>query len=163
MKQNNTGNILAIILAFILLFVIIFCVLPLKTIPYTVSVVYQDVEYYPEQELYYTTETYTDPEPYEATESYTKFIPHPFPYNVAVPCGYYRTSDNRTVPQYCTGIEYYNACQQVTETRNVIKIRYVEKEKQVINQRIVQKQRQVMKLRNETKWKNVPIFNLSGE
>jgi hypothetical protein len=62
------GTVIAIIL--------VVCLVPLKTVAYEVTVDYEDIETYYEDEPYELTETYYEDEPYEVTETYYEDEPY---------------------------------------------------------------------------------------
>lgn len=66
---------LFIVASVILVVALIICFAPLKTVAYAVTIDYEDVETYYEDEPYETIEIYYEDEPYEDTENYSEAVP----------------------------------------------------------------------------------------
>jgi len=71
----KAGMALCIIIALAII-ALVACLVPLKEVPYTVTVDYQDTETYYENEPYEDIETYYEDEPYQVIETYYEDEPY---------------------------------------------------------------------------------------
>lgn len=172
-SKSNYGIISLYISIFLVLFILFCCILPLKQISYEVPVIYQDTEIYTEQVPYIETVFYTEQEPYTTSEPYIVREPYityqPQPGQPRPPYPPPPTTDNTTIPlpppppppipQYREVIHYST----VTKYQNVVRYQEVEKSRGEIRYKTVQKQRTVNKIKQETRYKMVPLlYSLMG-